>query len=120
MSTKKVPKAQIQSTVDAVARRLPACHGPLMAKSGRLIWIKSVLSAIPIYTIIADGLPSWAIEQINTICRRFLQTGKEGSMHGKCMVAWPTVCRPTDLGGLGIPDLRLTAIALQARWLWLQ
>jgi hypothetical protein len=24
------------------------------------------------------------------------------------------------LGGLGIPDLHLTAIALQARWLWLQ
>jgi hypothetical protein len=36
------------------------------------------------------------------------------------MVAWDTVCRPTDLGGLGIPDLRLTSIALQARWLWLQ
>lgn len=36
------------------------------------------------------------------------------------MVAWPTVCRPTDLGGLGIPDLRLTGIALQTRWLWLR
>jgi hypothetical protein len=43
LSTKKVLKARIQSTVDAVARRLPACHGPLMAKSERLIWIKSVL-----------------------------------------------------------------------------
>jgi hypothetical protein len=27
---------------------------------------------------------------------------------------------PTDLGGLGIPDLRLASIALQARWLWLK
>lgn len=36
------------------------------------------------------------------------------------MVAWPAVCRSTDLGGLGIPDLRLTTIALQSRWLWLQ
>jgi hypothetical protein len=36
------------------------------------------------------------------------------------MVAWPIVCRPTELGGLGIPDLRLTSIALQTRWLWLQ
>lgn len=42
LSTNKIPKVRIQSTVDAVARRLPACHGPLMAKSGRLIWIKSV------------------------------------------------------------------------------
>lgn len=36
------------------------------------------------------------------------------------MVSWPTVCRPTDLGGLGISDLRLTGYALQTKWLWLQ
>ena len=120
LSTKKIPRARIQSTIDVIERRLPSYHGPLMARSGRLIWIKSVLSAIPIYTIIADGLPPWAIDEINSICRRFLWTRKESSVRGKCMVAWPTVCRPTDLEGLGIPDLRLTSIALQARWLWLQ
>lgn len=36
------------------------------------------------------------------------------------MVAWPTVCKPTMMGGLGISDLRLAGYALQARWLWLQ
>jgi hypothetical protein len=120
LGVKKVPKAKIQSVVDAVARRMPACHVPLMNRSGRLIWIKSVLCAIPIYTIIADGLPPWAIEEINAIYRRFLWTGKEGSIRGKCMVAWPSVCQPMDLGGLGILDLRLSSIALQTRWLWLQ
>jgi hypothetical protein len=120
LSIRKIPKARIQTTVDAVARRLPACHGPLMVKSGRLIWIKSILAAIPIYTIIVDGLPPWAQKEIDAICRRFLWTGKEGSIRGKCMVAWPTVCRPKDLGGLGIPDIRLTGIALQTRWLWLR
>jgi len=120
LSTRRIPKARIQSTIEAIGRRLPGCYGPLMARSGRLIWIKSVLSAIPIYTLIEDGLPPWAIEEINAICRRFLWTGKEGSVRGKCMVAWQTVCRLTELGGLGIPDLHLTAIALQTRWLWLQ
>jgi hypothetical protein len=33
------------------------------------------------------------------------------------MVAWETVCKPTNLGGLGVTDLKL--YALQARWLWL-
>lgn len=120
LSSKKISKARIQAIVDAVAKRLPVCHGPLMAKSGRLVWIKSVLAAIPIYALIADGLPPWAQKEIAGICRRFLWTGKEGSIHGKCMVAWPTVCRPKELGGLGIPDINLSGIALQTRWLWLQ
>jgi hypothetical protein len=30
------------------------------------------------------------------------------------------VCRPTDLGGLGIFNLRLLGWALRARWLWLK
>jgi hypothetical protein len=30
------------------------------------------------------------------------------------------VCRPKELGGLGVPDLKLTSIALQTKWLWLQ
>jgi hypothetical protein len=120
LSARRIPKAWIQSTVEAIGRRLPGCYGPLMARSGWLIWIKFVLSAIPIYTLIVDGLPPWAIGEINAICRRFLWTGKEGSDRGKCMVAWQTVCRPTDLGGLSIPDLHLTGIALQTQWLWLQ
>jgi hypothetical protein len=36
------------------------------------------------------------------------------------MVAWKTCTRPKDLGGLGIPDLKLVATAFEAKWLWLQ
>ena len=36
------------------------------------------------------------------------------------MVAWQTCCRPKELGGLGISDMKLASFALQTRWLWLQ
>jgi hypothetical protein len=101
LSTTKLPKDQVRRTVDAVARRLPACHGPLMAKSGRLIWVKSVLSAIPVYCMIADGLPPWAQAEIDAICRRFLWSGKDGDTRGKCMVAWRTCTRPKGAGRVG-------------------
>lgn len=68
LSTKKVPKAEFQSLVEAVARKLPSCHGSLMARSGRLVWIKSVLRAIPIYSMMAESLPPWARKEIDAVC----------------------------------------------------
>jgi integrase len=70
--------------------------------------------------MMADKLPPWARKEMDALCRRFLWVGKEASVHGKCMVAWSTACRPTELGGLGISDLKLAGYALQTRWLWLQ
>lgn len=40
-------------------------------------------------------------------------------MNGEhCLVNWPTVTRPKDFGGLGVPDLERFSRALQLRWLW--
>ncbi|CAD6221625.1 unnamed protein product [Miscanthus lutarioriparius] len=45
--------------------------------------------------------------------RKFLWAGTDASVRG-------LVCKPTQLGGLGISDLKLAGYALQTRWLWLQ
>jgi hypothetical protein len=119
LSTKKIPKDEVHSIVEAVARKMPTCHGSLMARSGRLVWIKSVLRAVPIYSMMADDLPPWARKEIDAIRRRFLWVRKDETVRGKCMVAWNMVCKPTNLGGLSISDLRLSGYALQTRWLWL-
>ncbi|WVZ92032.1 hypothetical protein U9M48_038130 [Paspalum notatum var. saurae] len=106
--------------VDAVEKRLPACVGPLMARSGRLVWIKSMLMAMPIFAMMANKLPAWARAEIGAMCRRFLWAGSDQSIRGKCLVAWPVVTRPMMFEGLGVPDLKLLNHALQSRWLWLQ
>ena len=99
LSTKQIPKSHFQSIVEGMARKMPPCHGNLMARSGRLVWIKSVLRAVPIYAMMAENLPPWATKEIDTISRRFFWAGTDASVQEKCMVAWPTVCRPTELGG---------------------
>ncbi|WVZ86057.1 hypothetical protein U9M48_032900 [Paspalum notatum var. saurae] len=108
LSSGALPKSAVHVMVDAVEKRLPACVGPLMARSGRLVWIKSVLMAMPIFAMMANKLPAWA------------RAGSDQSIRGKCLVAWPVVTRPTLFGGLGVPDLKLLSHALQTRWLWLQ
>ncbi|WVZ55317.1 hypothetical protein U9M48_005990, partial [Paspalum notatum var. saurae] len=120
LSSGPLPRVEVHRVVEAVQRRLPACHGPLMARSGRLVWVKSVLMAMPIFAMMGNSLPIWAKEEIDAMCRRFLWAGGDQSVKGRCLVSWPVIARPKPLGGLGIPDLKLFSIALQARWLWLQ
>jgi len=36
------------------------------------------------------------------------------------LLAWPRVCRPPELGGLGIFDLQRFGYALRMRWLWMK
>jgi hypothetical protein len=35
-------------------------------------------------------------------------------------MAWPKVCWPAELGGLGIPNMQIQGFALPVHWLWLQ
>ncbi|WVZ68219.1 hypothetical protein U9M48_017182 [Paspalum notatum var. saurae] len=109
---KKLPKACTQVLIDKVANRLPAWQGSLMARSGRLVWIKSVMLAVPIYAMMANALPPWARREIMAICRRFFWAGADSSVRGKCAVNWPAVARPFEHGGLGVLDLRLMGFAL--------
>lgn len=45
---------------------------------------------------------------------------KEVLNGGHCLLTWPKVTRPTELGGLGINNLQNLGWALRMRWFWLQ
>jgi hypothetical protein len=95
-------------------------EGCVDAWAGRLALIKSTLLAIPIYTSICLGLPAWVHKALIKIIMVFLWTSSDVVQSGKCLVAWDGVQRPTQLGSLGVLDLRRMGIALRLRWLWLQ
>lgn len=52
--------------------------------------------------------------------KAFVWQGTTSVTAEKCMVAWQKVCRPTEMGGLGIPNLKLQGQALRIRWEWLK
>ena len=52
------------------------------------------------------------------ILQGFLWVGRREANDGHCHVNWQKVCRPLDLGGLGIPNLSRTATSLRICWLW--
>lgn len=65
LSIRKLTKADLQAIVDKVVDRLPSWKAALMARYGRLILVKAVLTAIPIYLLIALDVPKWVIKAID-------------------------------------------------------
>ena len=52
-------------SVDKVADYLPGWKASLMNRAGRLVLVKAVLMAAPIYHLIALDLPKWVIKAID-------------------------------------------------------
>lgn len=73
-----------------------------------------------IYLAMAMDLPPWALKAIDKIRRGVLWKGRKDVKGGHCLLAWPKVTRPPELGGLGISQLQQLGWALRMRWLWLQ
>jgi hypothetical protein len=119
LSLSQLRRADEQPLVDAVAARIPTWKAGLLTHSGRVLLTKVTLTDIPIHLSISCYLSKWALDQIDKRRRAFLWSGTVSTAGAKCKVAWPVVCRPTNLGGLGVLDLRFFGFALRLRWEWL-
>lgn len=82
--------------------------------------VKVVLTAAPIYLLIAMDLPKWFFKAIDKRRRGFLWKGHEQANGGNCLLAWEKVQRPLEYGGLGIHNLEFLGLALRICWLWAQ
>jgi hypothetical protein len=67
ISNLKLRKSDILEWVEKIADRLPSWKASLLNLAGRTTLVKSVLSAIPVYLLIALNVPRWVVKTIDKI-----------------------------------------------------
>ena len=97
ISDSKLKKGELQPVCDKILGRMKGWKLTLLSLDGRLDLVKKVLSAMPIFQMIAIHMPTWLEKMIDKVRRGFLWERKEEATSGKCLVNWKRVCRPTEL-----------------------
>ena len=88
-----------------------------MSRAGRLVLVKAVLEAIPVYWMALSWIPKGILERIRRICFRFLWSGKKEDQTTP-WVNWRRIAVPKGLGGWGLKDIFLFSKALAAKGGW--
>ena len=91
LSTGQIRGADWQSVVGKVEQRLEGWKAKVLSKGGRLVLMKSVLSAIPTFYLSVFKIPVSIERKISGLMRRFFWTrSKEG--RGLALVPWDDIC----------------------------
>jgi hypothetical protein len=75
ISDRKLKRIDLMLWIDKIADRLPNWKARLLNLARRTTLVRFVLSAIPIYLLIAIKIPKWVIKSIDKIRRGFLWKG---------------------------------------------
>jgi hypothetical protein len=84
------------------------------------VLVQAVMTARPVQHLLVLEAPVWLLDEIDRGLKGFFRAGKEKANGGQFLVAWEQVCKPKELGGLAIKNLRLQGFAMRVRWEWLR
>src|SRR3989337_3230430 len=88
-----------------------------MSYGGRLIFINSVLTSLPMFLLSFFEVPVGVWKRLDFYRSRFFWQSDEAKKKYR-LARWDIICRPKDQGGLGIENLEIKNKCLMSKWLY--
>jgi exonuclease III len=110
-----------ENLLSSFSKRLSSWTFRALNLPSRLVLLKAVLQALPVYAFSVLAAPRSVLNTIRSLQRNFLWHGlnKDKKI---ALVSWETICKPKAQGGLGIRDPSTMNRVLSAKiwWRWLK
>lgn len=104
--------------ITGVSKKILSWNSKWLTMAGKIILIKSVLNAVPIYLMPILKAPKSILVSLKDTLRSFLWNNSKDGKPRIPLLAWDKVYLPKELGGSGIRSLENQNLALGAKLVW--
>ncbi|CAE5959180.1 unnamed protein product [Arabidopsis arenosa] len=94
------------SIVDRIRQKAISWSSRFLSSAGKMVMLKSVLTAIPTYAMSCFQLPASLCDRIQSALTRFWWD-KNDQQKKMCWISWEKMARPKQTGGLGFKNVKL-------------
>ena len=99
----KLDKVWLES-LEKVDNHIGSCKYKWLSKASKITKIHLVLSAIPIFPMACLPLSNWMSAKFESKLQKFVWNDKNDKKK-LALIKWDNLCKPKELGGLGIKKL---------------